>query len=213
MNLLDRILIDAIKFYQMLQTETKEVIQCCICMDNPASLQCQHCCYVFCEPCCQKLATYKHIGRCIHCKRQRPWIKSVDPERDLSDNITKIISIPDIENPIAVERHADLVANGRNHQNIIGCRKNIVEVFIGMVIAILAGMIVAITTGVYIDILETYGFIAWLIFLLYGLVVIGAICFICFCTVVLIAPIFETTAAVDVEHVDDDDDDVDVDVE
>ena len=191
----------------MLQTETTEMIQCCICMDNPASLQCQHCCYVFCEPCCQKLATYKHIGRCIHCKRQRPWIKSVDPERDLSDTITKIISITDIENPIAHGRHAENpVANGRDHQNMIRCSVNtIAEVFIAMIIAIVAGMIVAITTGAYINILETYGFIAVLIFLCYGFVVIGAICFICFCTVVLIAPIFETTAVVDVEHVDDDD--------
>ena len=68
--------------------EMMEMRECCICMDNPASLQCLHCSYVFCESCCQKLAIHNHIGRCIHCKSQRPWIKSVDPNAVLSENIS-----------------------------------------------------------------------------------------------------------------------------
>ena len=81
-----------------MMTETRE---CGICMDKAASLRCQRCSYVFCDECCEKLATYKHIRRCIHCNQQHPWIKSLDPESMLSENITKLIASPDIENPLA----------------------------------------------------------------------------------------------------------------
>jgi len=193
--------------------EMMEMLECCICMDNLASLQCLHCSYVFCESCCQKLAIHNHIGRCIHCKSQRPWIKSVDPNAVLSENITKIIALLEIENPIANAADDDNpIANAAEDGNPMaeevntrnmreGC-KNIIEIFVGIVVTILVGLIVAIITGVYDHIVETYGVIAVLIFLCYGFMTIGTICFICFFTAAIV-PVFDPYAnAIDADVVE-----------
>ena len=160
-----------------MMTETRE---CGICMDKAASLRCQRCSYVFCDECCEKLATYKHIRRCIHCNQQHPWIKSLDPESMLSENITKLIASPDIENPLANNAGGANIetANQRYRREQAECCWSRVVFFLMIMVSTIMGAIVALILGVYDHLLKTYGIGALFIFMLYGVVPLGAICII-----------------------------------
>ena len=173
----------------MLAPETHE---CSICMDNPATLRCQQCSYVFCEDCCHKLATYRYIKNCIQCNKKRPWIKSLEPGTQQSESITRIIisvSPPDIENQITlVEVH-----NRQPNQKIDDIICALIVVSVSAILSILVGMLTALIAGSYDDVLASspYTFAHILIFMFYGFMAIGCVVFICICCVSMALPLLE----------------------
>ena len=175
--------------FSMLTTETRE---CGICMDRAASLRCQRCSYVFCEDCCQKLATYRYIKNCIQCNKKQPWIKSLEPGTHHSERITQIIisvSPPDIENQIMLVEARNRPRNQKMDDIICA----LVAVSVSAILSILVGMLTALIAGAYDDILASspYTFVHILIFMFYGFMAIGCVVFICICCVSMALPLLE----------------------